>query len=335
MAKGKWLFTTALICGLLLCSAGLARTWRLDEGQQWQELSTNRQDAYYYAVARIKQLIASGRCEEVQAELSRLQENFPEVAGEELKTFIAAEKQFCENDLEQAIRSYRVFLEVFPQSELFEAALQRQYDIAISYLQGRRKTVLGFIKIRAYADGIDILENITDRAGNSPIGKKAQRAIAEHYEQRGEYEQAYQKWSQIHSRWASGQIGQDSLLGMARSKQAAFRGPAYDGAHLLSARSYYEMFQSRYPEAAAELDIADKIEQIKEQYAYKQFRKGRFYMRSGERQAANYYFQMTIDNWPKSQAAKMSRAALEQGEAIFREKGWKREAFEEFEELLL
>lgn len=335
MAKRKWLSTATILFILLISVCGNGRTWRLDEGQQWQELSKNRQDAYYYCVARIKQLVNAGRCSEVRSEFEKLQEDFPEVAGIELKSFMAAENLYCSNSFGKAIGAYRIFMETFPQSELFEAALEREYDIGTAYLRGRRKKILGLIRVRAYSDGIEIMEDITERAGDTPLGVKAQRAIAEHYEEHGQYEDAYAKWSVIHSRWPVGETGQDSLLGMARCKHAAFRGADYDASHLLSAVSYYERFQSRYPEAAKELGIAEKISQAKEQYAYTQFWTGRFYMRSGDVQAANIYFQMVVDNWPESAAAKMSRAALAKGESIFREKGWKREAFEKFEELLL
>jgi outer membrane protein assembly factor BamD (BamD/ComL family) len=52
------------------------------------------------------------------------------------------------------------------------------------------------------------------------------------------------------------------------------------------------------------------LNQINEQLAYKQFSIGRYYQKTGNKQAANFYYRMVIDNWPESTAAKMTNEIL-------------------------
>jgi len=44
--------------------------------------------------------------------------------------------------------------------------------------------------------------------------------------------------------------------------------------------------------------------------AYKQFLIGQYYRRTGERRAAYLYFDMVVQNWPKTEAAGMARQAM-------------------------
>ena len=281
------------------------KTWHLEEGRFWRDVSRERQDKYLLVIARIKQLVNEGKAEAVGSAVAELKKEFPELAGPDLDAFMEAEMLFYEGSYVKAVRSYDRFLAEFPESQFYEAALEREFAIATAFLAGKKKRVLRVFKIRGYAEGIRIMERITDRAGDAPIGIKAAVAVAKNYEQRGKFEQAYQQWSMISSRWPTGQFGKEALLGMARCKHAAYRGPKYDASDLISARTYYENFRLRYPEDANQMGIERIIERINEQLAYKQLSIGRYYERAGNRQAANFYYQMVADNWPESTAAKM------------------------------
>ena len=164
------------------------------------------------------------------------------------------------------------------------------------------------------------MDRITDRTGETPIAIRAAVSVAKSYEKRGKFNEAYLKWSQISLRWPTSQIGKESLLAMARCKHAAYKGPKYDVSNLISAKSYYENFKLRYPKDAEEFDVDKRLEQINEQMAYKQFSIGQYYQETGSKQSANFYYQMVIDNWPGSTAAKMAKEMINRKLANEKEK---------------
>lgn len=313
-----------------------AETWHLEQDQSWKAVDVQGQDKYLLAVAQIKNLVNMGQTEAVRNALDKLKKDFPEIAGPDLDAFIEAEILFCQGKFPQAVRAYNKFLAEFPQSQLYEAALDRQFAIATAYLAGRKKKVLGVFKIKGYAEGVRIMEKITDLGGDAPIGLKAALAVAESYEKRGKFDEAYYEWSQIRSRWPTGQTGKDALLAMARCKHAAYRGPQYDVSNLISAKSYYENFKLRYPGGAEKLDIDERLKLINEQLAYKQFSIGRYYQQTGNKLSANLYYQMVIDIWPESTAAKMTMAAMNDEKSDNKkEKKWEENLVEELERLFL
>ncbi len=334
--KGGSFIMLAVVIGLLASPTFSAETWRLNEGGQWEAVSAKGEDKYILAVAEVKKLVNMGETSAVAQAIDKLKKNFPETAGPDLDAFIKAEMFFCEGKFTRAVKSYDKFLEEFPSSRLYEAALDRQFAVATAFLGGQKKRVLGAFKMSRYAEGIKIMERISDRAGSAPVAKRAAMAVAQSYEKREKYTEAYHKWSEVSSRWPTGQMGKESLLGMARCKHAAYKGPTFDVSSLISAKSYYENFKLRYPEDAGKINVDKTLNQIDEQLAYKEFITGEYYRKSGDKQSANLYYQRVLDNWPGSKATEMVKKAMkEERSGAKKEKKWKDNVTEKLEKLLL
>jgi outer membrane protein assembly factor BamD (BamD/ComL family) len=322
------------VTGVFASPVFSAETLRLGEDGQWKAVSA--EDGYLLAVAEIKKLVNMGETKAVGQAINKLKKDFPEAVGPDLDAFMKAEILFCKGKFTKAVWSYDKFLTDFPTSKFYEAALDREFGIATAFLGGQKKRVLGVFKMSTYDEGIKIMEKISDRAGDAPIGIKAAVAVAQSYEKRKKFTEAYHKWSEISSRWPSGQIGKDALLNMARCKHAAYKGPKYNGSDLISAKSYYENFKLRYPEYAKEIDADKILKQIDEQLAYKEFSIGKYYQKTANDQSANLYYQMVVDNWPGSAAADMAKAAMKEKEPDDKKgKKWKKNITGKLGKLLL
>jgi len=335
----KMLFAAMFGAGVLFLAypAVCAETWHLNKGRDWKVLSEQHSDRYIAAVAEIKLLVSSGKTDAAQRAFDKLKQDFPEIAGADLDAFIKAEMFYCQGKFSRAVVFYDKLLTEFPESTFHQAALDRQFAIATAFLAGRRKTVLAVFRIRGYAEGIGIMEKITDRAGQSPTGLKAAVAVAKHYEKRKKFNHAYDKWAQISSQYGSAsEVGKQALLALAKCKQAAYRGHKYDVSDLVSAKSYYHNFQMRYPRDAESLNVERIIQQINGQLAYKQFSVGQYYQKAGNRLSANLYYQMVCDNWPQTEAAEMAKTAVETEKAPDeKEKTWKQTPIDKLVDLLL
>jgi len=294
--------------------SGVARaadqTWQLQPDGTWKTLGDDPQSRYVLAVAEVKTLISTGKVAEAQAALAKLKADYPGLAGPDLDAFAAAEQFYARRKWDSAIRKYDDFLDKHPDSWLFESALERQYSVATAFLNGEKRRVLRVIRLSAYEEGATIMQKIADRAGDAPIARRSLITLARSYEQRDKYLDAYEIWSDIASRWPTGQMGQTALLEMAQSLHSAYKGPLYDHSPLASAASYYTNYKLRYPEDGKAREIDKQIDMITEQTAYKQYSLGRYYYRTGDHEAARYYFRYVADTWPGSTAARMAGAWL-------------------------
>ena len=296
------LAVAALITALSMASAGT---------------SAVSEDKFLDAVARAKKFVDTGPPSAAREAYDSVRTDFPETAGPDFDIFVKAEIYYCKGQFSKAVRNYNELLTEFPMSILSDTALDREFAIATAYLAGRKKTLLGFIKIKGYAEGVKIMEKITEQVGlDTQMGINASFAVAENYEQRKKFNEAFLKWWEISLEWEMGPVGRDALLGMARNKHAVYNKPPehkrafYDASSLNSAKSYYGRFKLLYPEYAKEIGIDELLSEIEEQIAYKQLSIGRYYQKTGNRQSANLYYDMVVNDWPGSKAAEEAKEML-------------------------
>ena len=298
-----------------------ADTWRLGPQQDWQSLSADQKDKYLLAAAETKKLVNAGQTGAARRAFDKLKKDFPEIAGPDLDVFIEAEILFCQGKFTKAVSTYDKLLTDYHESQLREAAFDRQFAIGTAFLGGQKIQVLRLFKIKGYDEGVKIMERITEQAGiDSPIGIKAALAVAKSYEKREMFDEAYLKWWEISLQWETGETGRDALLGMARCKHAAYnkypehKRPRYDVSGLKTAKTCYEKFRLIYPQDAEKIGVTLTLKQIDEQLAYKQLSIGQYYQRTGSKQSANLYYQMLTgdNNWQGTQAAEIAKQLLTQ-----------------------
>ena len=279
--------------------------------------STEGNERILQVVPETKELIDTGQIKAAQDAFKELQVDFPKVVRPDLDLFIKGELNFGKDKYTKAVKSYEKMLTEHPRSSLSDAALDREFTVAKAYLTGRKKTVFGFIKLKGDAEGIRIMEKITDRVGlDSTMGTEASLAVAKNYEERELYEEAYLKWWEISLHWNQGPVGKEALLGMARTKLAAYNQKPehkrhfYDASGLSTAKSCYSRFKLLYPVDARQIDVDKIVQEIDEQLAYKQLSIGQYYQSTGHQQAANLYYRMVVEDWPNTQVAATAKELL-------------------------
>jgi tetratricopeptide (TPR) repeat protein len=294
---------------VILSGTVSANNQRLSENEQWKDISQDQQEQYLSILAELKNLVSSGKPAPSQESLIKLKETLPENFRQQLEPFITAEIFLVKDEFGKATKSYDKFLDENPESELYESALDRQFQIATAYLAGHKRQFLMLFRIKGYGKGAEIMEKIADRTGDAPIAKRAMTSIAQSYEKRHKFTEAYESWSQISSRWPAGDIGRKALLGMAKNMHAAYRGHKYDASSLYSAKSYYRDLQMLYPQYAEEIGIEQILARIEEQIAYKQYAIGEYYEKTDSKLAANLYYQHVAESWPDSTASGLVKKA--------------------------
>ena len=112
------------------------------------------------------------------------------------------------------------------------------------------------------------------------------------------------------------EIERNALLGMAKAELAIYdnnpksKRPFFDVSPLRTARTYFEMLKSNYPDYAKENNVEETLNVITEQLAQKELSAGLFYQKMGNLQSANLYFNMVLSNWPESKSAEIAKNML-------------------------
>jgi outer membrane protein assembly factor BamD (BamD/ComL family) len=292
------------------------KTWHLAGGQEWQKVGQEGNADFMMAAAEAKQLVSTGKTDKAGKAFAKLKADYPQLAGDDFDAFVKAELLYSQRKYIEASNAYDRFTEQFPESPLKQSALQRQYQIATAFLGGQKRPVLKVFKLSAYEEGTEIMNRIADKAGDAPLARDALGTLAQSNEKRGAYHEAYLAWANVRDKWPKEQIGKEALLGKARSLELDYRGPKFDSEVLESSKSYYDEYQEKYPDAAAEIKVSQTLNRIDQQLAEKELIIADYYARTGGSAAANLYYQRIIDDWPNSSAAK----SAEQKAAALKEK---------------
>jgi outer membrane protein assembly factor BamD (BamD/ComL family) len=290
-------------------------TLHFKDGKEWEDISNTPDGRRLMAVAKFKQLISFGDVKSALDELVNIKKEHPEIAGPDFDTFVEAEFLLADGKWFEAVRKYDALLDGWPNSWLYETALERNYSMAVSFLNGQKRKVLKMIKLSAFDEGETMMRKIADRAGDAPIAQRALVALAKAYQKKGGFLDAYEVWAEISSRWPTGQIGQTALLEMAQSLHSAYTSPDYDHTSLVSAKTYYTNYKLRYPQLAEDQEINEKLRTIEEQLAYKQYSTGEYYDRTGSTEAAMLYYRQVLEMWPDTKAGQMAKARITAAES--------------------
>lgn len=214
-------------------------------------------------------------------------------------------------DYRSAHDDFQAILNQYGGTTYAEDALENDFRIAEQYLAGkRRKAWKGLLRIKDREGGVKILDDIVANYPDTPLAELAQRAKADYYYTRGEFELAEDEYATFAKNYPRSRFHPYALLQSARSALASYPGVKYDDAGLVEGQERYRQFSTAYPAEAQKLDVPVILDEIAARRADKSLEIGKFYQKTKKISAACYYYRETVRRWPETAAAADARGRL-------------------------
>ena len=209
-------------------------------------------------------------------------------------------------------RAYEQYEEVVESTagDLFHGALAKEKDVALAFLSGEKRIVWGFLRLPAQDEAIEILDRIWERVPGTRLGEDALRIKADYFFDRGDMDLAQDEYAFVAREYPSGRFAQFAMLRSAEAAEAAFPGTKFDDRALLEAQERYRQVQETYPAYAERENVPQRLEGIRQSRAEKDLDIARWYERTREPQAAEFYYRLVIADWPETLAAAEARQRL-------------------------
>ncbi|MGD1275635.1 MAG: outer membrane protein assembly factor BamD [Tepidisphaeraceae bacterium] len=310
---GRWI--GAFFLGILCVGAAAwgqeKRTWEFRDGM-WTDAQPTPTTAPVVEpdLDRAEQLLVQHQHKAARKILLEWEKHHQHSPGRDRCIFLLAEAFFQDDSRTKAFYYCDELMDEYPSSPLFEAALQKQFDIADAYLNGYKRQFLWFRFIDASDDGIEMLYRIQQRAPGSPLAEQALLHTADYYYNNQDYdlaEDAYNAYVRSYPR--SAEVPRVKLRA-AFSSLAQFRGVRFDATSIIDARAQLVDIEKTYPEMAAEENVPSVIEQIDSAFAKKILETAQYYGRTHEPKAAVYHYRFLAQTYPNSPEAAEARARL-------------------------
>lgn len=290
---------------------GAESTYEFKDGK-WVEVAQPAKGTVAGELELIRQALRRGKNGTAVRRAKRFLKDHPMDPSREAAMSLAGQAELNRGRYFQAYEWYRRQVDEYPAGPLLERALQREYDVADAFLQGRRRLLMGFLPVPATEDGLRILGRIVEQAPGSQVAERALLRMGDHYFDHRNYVEAidaYDQFLQLYGR--SSEQAPYAMLQAARATYETFRGVQYDDTPLLEARQRLRTFAEAYPQRAEQANVDRFVQAIHDIRAEKAYRTARFYDRIGRREASIHYHRIVVAEFSQTDWARRSRQALE------------------------
>jgi len=282
-----------------------------EEDQKWIPVEETKVPAEG-VVGQAKALLQAGKYRQAEKLLKPYLKTATGAESDRAQALLMyADAAFLRASYGKADTRYRNVINEFPNTGEYAISLRREFDIARTWLAGKKKRVLGIFFLNASEEALDILSLIEQLAGGFRIAEVALWTKADYYFRTGQFELAEIAFRRLAKEYKSPRYHRIAMYRAAGSALASFPGIAFDDTPLLDATQLYTEYLQSFPNEARRENVSNILEDIKLKRAEKEYWTGRFYGRTRRPVAAAYYYRFVIRTWPGTLWADRSRVELE------------------------
>jgi outer membrane protein assembly factor BamD (BamD/ComL family) len=216
---------------------------------------------------------------------------------------IRGDAKHLRGDEYQALFDYEYIARMFPGSEAFVTALERELEIARQYAHGRKRKLWGLRVVSAGAEAEEILIRIQERMPGSQLGEQAGIELADMYFRRRNMPLAAEAYDLFIENYPRSEHVSKARRRLIYAHLASFKGPQFDISGLLEAKFRIEELQQVEPLAAEQVGAEALLVRIDESAAMKILENARWYRRTGDIIAAELSLRRLVDRYPHTVAA--------------------------------
>jgi outer membrane protein assembly factor BamD (BamD/ComL family) len=224
--------------------------------------------------------------------------------------FLLGQSNFGLDDRVAAYYNFEEVLDLYPDSKLFNSALQREYDIADDYLNGHKKKFLGMHLFNMEDEGVEMMYRIQQRSPGSPLAEKALLRTGDYYYRDGQFDLASDVYAVFAKTYPRSPETPTVRLRQAFSYYAQFRGLRFDVTPIIDAREQLLNIVAQDPKLAEQEKLGPVIARIDETFARKLLLTGDYYQRVHQPAAAAYMWRFLRQTYPKSEASATAQKKL-------------------------
>lgn len=299
--------------------AALAQTeYRLGEQGEWAAVTPETEDADRQVMTRTRELIAAGDFDQARETVHRwLNKNSGSGSPYVPEAYILrGDAKVAQGDEFDALYDYERVVNRFPGSEMFAVALEREFDVALLYLNGLRKKTFGVRIDSGRPIAEEIIMRINERLPGSKLAERALIELGDHYYRRRDLRMASETYDVFLSLFPSSKYRLHAIQRRIFSNVAQFKGPKYDATPLIEAKLQIDQFAKQGAGSADQLGLGEELSvRLEEAAAESLWEVSRWYLKRGDPTSARFTMGRLIRKHPTTKAAERAFDELS-------EKGW-------------
>ncbi|MHC1768435.1 MAG: outer membrane protein assembly factor BamD [Verrucomicrobiia bacterium] len=214
---------------------------------------------------------------------------------------------------EKAFKAYQALLEKYPRSVNYEEVLQRQYEIANRYLDGKRFRLWGYIPLFPSMEKTsEMYEKVIKNGPYSEVAPQAQLNIGAARVKQSNYPQAvkaYEKAADVYHEQQT--VAADALFKAAEAYNKQAKTAEYDQSVAGKAIGAYSDFIALYPEDPRVKDAQEAIDSLRAEQARGALKIAQFYESKRRWEGALVYYNEVLVADPNSKYSEDAKKRID------------------------
>lgn len=250
----------------------------------------------------MRRALASGdsaRAERMATQWIDRNERHPSIADAYL---VRADAKLANDDEYEALFDYEYIARMYPGTEVFVTALERELDIARLYAGGRNRKLWGLRIVGAEDEAEELFIRIQERMPGGRIAERAGMELADFYFDRRRMTLAVDAYALFIENYPRSEQLPKARRRLIYAYLASFKGPQYDAAGLYEARSRLRALRLMQPMEAEQIGADGLLMRIDESDAMKMLETARWYVRLNNPIAAELTIRRLVKKYERSVA---------------------------------
>ncbi len=218
----------------------------------------------------------------------------------------------AQGDYYRSLKDYELIATLYPGTEQFRIAIEREFDIAKLFVGGLKRRG-NWIKLRfipAQDTGIELLIRVQERLPGTSLGERASIAIGDYYFDAGDMEMASEAYDLFLLNYTDSRQREWAMLRLIQASLARYKGPEFDPSGLTDAAQRLREYAQEYPAAAEKIGAEALMVRINESLAEKKLATAQWYDKRGLERGAITMYRKVVRDYPQSTAAREALAEL-------------------------
>ncbi len=214
-------------------------------------------------------------------------------------------------DSEKAFEAFGKYLSKYPRGEDFDVALENQFSLASSFLEGERRKVFGVKTFPSMQKAADMFGKILKNAPYSKWAALSQYNIGRALEKQTKYDEAVAAYQKTVDSYPADEISADAQYQIGYIYFNLSRNGSNDQGARNKAREAFEDFILKYPKSEKVAQANENLTALSSTDTKKTLGVAQFYQKTGNPKAAVIYYEEVIRSAPGSEEAKVAKKQME------------------------
>ncbi|MBI2424708.1 MAG: outer membrane protein assembly factor BamD [Candidatus Hydrogenedentes bacterium] len=238
----------------------------------------------------------------------------------------ADENQFLRGEIRQAqgkymeaAKQYQQVLANYPSTELYDDAIERQYEIGDTYYEEGLKRVDSkwrLFRKRPLKRAVEVYSMVIDNGPFSPAAAEAQYKVGLCQYTRKEYLEAAFEYRRVVEDYSGSEWVDEASYGLAMCYHKMSLAPEYDQEPSQLTIDSINNHTARYPDDARNAELQTISTEMYNNIAEQRLLTAKFYERRRKFPSAKIYYEVVASQYPDAPAAEQAKAWLASHEQV-------------------